>query len=563
MNGGGWAKVPLQRRRLTLAMLAPWIALLLPLYIYLFGLRFRGTGDSTPAELLPISLFQGHGFDFRQFVHGDTPYWFRIVRGRVVSYYPVLPGLLNVPVYAVARLAHVDLERHRLLLSGVTASTISALSAFFVYLALSRVCRTRGAALAFALVYAFGTTVWSGASRAMLQHGPSVLFLSFALWALLRGGESVPWAGLALGLAVINRPTNLAIAVPLAVYVVRYERRRFLSFCVLSLVPALFQVWYATAYLESPLSSPQPVTSFDFGGHVGVGMAGLLFSPSRGLFVFSPFFLFALPAAVMTWRRSPPGPARLPRYLVVGIVFVLLLYSRWRMWWGGASFGYRLLTELAPLLIVLLALAYARIEKSRAATVLLALAVAVSLYIHFLGAIVGASGFNDDIDTQPERLWAMTNSELELATRKLIRTVAPRLRLPAKSVGWDAIPAPPPAWWRPALDDETIPGWVDGPLERASVEGPLTVSGWARSRDGDIDVRVAIWPDGLVPRLERNPRPDVAATLPYLGDCSRAGWRAVLPRSTADVPLHAMTIELRAPNGRVRRIGPIRFRWKD
>ena len=58
-----------------------------------------------PAELLPISLLHGHGFDFREFVSGDLPYWFRLVRGRVVSNYPVLTGLLNLPVYTLARLA--------------------------------------------------------------------------------------------------------------------------------------------------------------------------------------------------------------------------------------------------------------------------------------------------------------------------------------------------------------------------------------------------------------------------------------------------------------------------
>jgi len=409
-------------------MLAPWIALLFPLFIYCVGFHFQGGGDSTPAELLPISLLRDGGFDFREFVSGELPYWYRSVRGRIVSNYPVLPGLLNVPLYSAAAIAGVNLEAHHRLLSGMNASILAALSALFLYLALKRVCRSEKEALFFALVYAFGTTVWSVASRAMLQHGPSVLFLSVALWALLRGGSAVPWAGLALGLAVIGRPATVAIAAPLALYVLRYERRRFLPFCAAAIPPALFHLWYAGVYWGSPFSTAQAVSAANFGGHLGTGLAGLLISPSRGLFVFSPFFLFAAAGAAATLR--PAAKAAVPpltRFLLVAILLDLLIYSRWTTWWGGHSFGYRLLTELVPLLMILLAIGWPRIAKRRAALVLFGLCLLFSFYVHFLGAIVGAGGFNDDIDLQPERLWNIRNSEIELSTRKLIRWILLRL----------------------------------------------------------------------------------------------------------------------------------------
>ena len=404
------------RRPLALAALAPWIVFLLPLLVYNFGFRYQGGGDSTPAELLPISLLRGGGFDFREFVSGELPYWYRVVSGRVVSNYPILPGLLNVPLYGAAAIAGVDLdlEQHRLFLSAINASILAALSVLFLYLALIRVCRSYKEALLFALAYAFGTTVWSVASRSMLQHGPSVLFLSIALWALLRGGAAVPWAGLALGLAVINRPANIAIAVPLALYVLLHEQRRFLAFCALAIPPALFHFWYANAYWGSPFSTAQAVSTVNFGGNMGTGLAGLLVSPSRGLFVFSPFFLFAF-AGIAASLRPASAPARLARFLAAAIVLDLLIYSRWTMWWGGHCFGYRLLTELAPLLTVLAAVGWPRIARSRAAAFLFALCVVFSFYVHFLGALVAPSGFNDDIDIQTTRLWNIRNSEIELS----------------------------------------------------------------------------------------------------------------------------------------------------
>jgi hypothetical protein len=554
--------VPLLRRPLKLRMLAPWIALLLPFSIYCFGFRFQGGGDSTPAELLPISLLHGHGFDFREFVSGDLPYWYRAVRGKVVSNYPVLPGLLNVPLYSVAEIARVDLEAHHRFLSGLNASILAALSVLFLYLALKHVCRSETEALFFALAYAFGTTVWSVASRAMLQHGPSVFFLSITLWALLRGGSSVAWAGLALGLAVIGRPANVAIAVPLALYVLLHERRQFPAFAVAAIPPVLFHLWYANAYWGSPLSAAQAVSAANFGGNLGTGLAGLLVSPSRGLFVFSPFFLFAAAGAATAIRPAAARTPALTRFLIAAIMLDLLIYSRWTMWWGGHSFGYRLLTELAPLLTILLAVGWPRIAGNRALLWLFGLCLLLSFYAHFLGAVVAPSGFNNDIDLQPSRLWNVRNSELELSTRKLIRFVAPGWHVAETAEISSGTAALPPVWWRPDLNDDTIPGWIDGSLDGTSHQGPLEISGWARSKEGDVDVRVSIAPEGFVPPIERKPRPDVEAAMPQLGDCSRAGWRAVVEKPSAATAEHVLLIEMRSPSGRVRRLGPIRFRWK-
>ncbi|HKD11387.1 MAG TPA: hypothetical protein VKE50_04900, partial [Thermoanaerobaculia bacterium] len=412
-------RLPVLRRPLALDRLAPWIALFLPLFIYNVGFRYVGSGDTAPAELLPIAILDGHGFDFREFVSsGDIPYWFRLERGRVLSSYPVLPGLMNVPVYAAARLAGFDLLAHRRLLSLITASVTTALSVYFLYLALTYVCRSEKEALLFALAFAFGTTAWSIASRGAWQHGPSLLFLSVALWGLFRGGTTVPLAGLALGLAVVNRPTNVLIAAPLALYVLRYERRRALRFAGLALLPALFHLWYAKTYWGTPWSLAQKVPRGNFDGPFWTGLAGILVSPSRGLFVFSPIFLFAIPGAIDALAPAPPGRARLPRYLAAGVALTILLYSRWSIWWGGHSFGYRLLTELAPLSIVLVAAAWPSLEQIPGARVLFGICLAASLYVHFLGAMIYPSGFDNDIDTQPARLWSIRNSEFDLSTRK-------------------------------------------------------------------------------------------------------------------------------------------------
>jgi hypothetical protein len=55
------------------------------------------------------------------------------------------------------------------------------------------------------------------------------------------------------------------------------------------------------------------------------GLTGILVSPSRGLFVYTPIMLFAAIGAGRVWRvESPPWL----RFLVVGVALHMLLYAK-------------------------------------------------------------------------------------------------------------------------------------------------------------------------------------------------------------------------------------------
>jgi hypothetical protein len=115
-------------------------------------------------------------------------------------------------------------------------------------------------------------------------------------------------------------------------------------------------------------------------------------------------------------------------------------------------------------------------------------------------------------------------------------------------------------WWTPATDDGAIPGWLDASPGGRTIRGPLELSGWAKSAAGEVEVAIAL-DGGRVFFPERYPRPDVSRTIPELGDASRAGFRATFPTAGGFLREHALCVELRDPRGRVRRLGPIRFRW--
>src|SRR5207237_6410663 len=171
--------------------------------------------------------------------------------------------------------------------------------------------------------------------------------ISAALYCLVRGRDEeawVGWAGLPLGFAVVCRPTNLALAVPVACAVVWRHPRRAVLFLLGALALACFQIRYNVSYFGDPLHVQFPTHgSWKWRGSPWQGLAGLLLSPARGLFVYSPVLLFSIVGLAGAWRKGGDG---LLRALGVGAVLVVLVHARWWAWWGGATYGPRLLADL-------------------------------------------------------------------------------------------------------------------------------------------------------------------------------------------------------------------------
>ncbi len=534
-------------------------ALLLPLTLDLLGGRYVGSGDTKPAELLPIAVIEHHALRFDAFVRAGEPlpYWFRVKNGRVVSDYPILPGLLNVPVFAAAKATGVPLFENRFRLSLLTAATLVSFSTLFLFLALRRICRTDVEALGFALLSFFGTEVWSVAGKGLFQHGPSLFFLTLALWLLLKERPwAMPVAGLSLGLAATIRPTNILIAAPLAFYRFKNLRLGRKTFLTLLILPVLLQTALSLSAWGDPFSLARNLVPAGFSGNALQGLAGLLLSPSRGLFVFSPFLLFAIPAGVAAWR---PSGRFFDRCLIVAVALTLAAFARWSVWWGGHSFGYRVLIEVVPLCVLLIAGFWPEVARSRTAVGVFAGLAAASVFVQGLAVAAYPSGFNRDIDREPERLWLLSESEIPLLIRKAFHEGTPPIA-DASSGGLPTsrLPTPRPRWWSEESNNDALLASLDWPRPDASTRGALRVSGWAGSPAGPVEVQILVSPGDRVVPVERGPRLDVCSGIPGLRDCSRIAFFATLPPPPVPVEEELLVVELRGPAGSVRRLPPVR-----
>src|SRR5699024_4420709 len=109
-------------------------------------------------------------------------------------------------------------------------------------------------------------------------------------------------------------------------------------------------------------------------------LAGNWVSPARGLWVFSPALVFAVVWTAKTAARK----ALLP----LDVLSAALILGHWGVissfphWWGGHSVGPRLFTDVLPCFAWLLAPAVSEASSRLWTRNALALAAALSVFIH-------------------------------------------------------------------------------------------------------------------------------------------------------------------------------------
>ena len=251
----------------------------------------------------------------------------------------------------------------------------------------------------------------------MWQHGPAQLSRSPRPLYLIVLGERRPFAaamsGFPLAYAVVCRPTNLLMVLPVSLYVLFRHPRQAGWFLLTALPAASFQLWYNVTYFGDPLHR-----QFARYGQrawttpLATGLEGLLVSPGRGLFFYSPVLLFGAWGLASAWGR---GGGWLLRAVGVGVALSTLLTAKWFMWWGGATYGPRLLADLTPALVLGAVPMIGRVRSNRSLRALFVATALWSMLAHWIGAFYDDGSWNArpvSVDHDPGRLWHVTDNPL-------------------------------------------------------------------------------------------------------------------------------------------------------
>jgi hypothetical protein len=382
---------------------------------YLANPWHRFTGDTVPARLIPQSLLQSGTLDLSShpLAHNpDIAYAFIRRDGRIFSAYPIGTPLLAVPFF-VGMCGEIDsLRRERL-----SAAVLAALSAMLVVLVARRLGAARWHAVALGFVYGLCTATWSVSSQLLWQHTGGQLCNAVALLAVLVAGRSLGWwavAGCAAGMAVVCRPTNAVVVAAFGVVALLRGRHCALSFFAGVAPFAVGLVWYNLSIAGHIAGGYAPYSGRVWEtvaqGRWLEHLAGLLLSPGRGLLIYTPVVVWSVLESVRSVRSGIRPETAACASIITAYV---LLTSLWFNWWGGYSYGPRLLADMLPFAAALAVPVVTR-PVSRWVRLAMVLTVAWSGVVQSGGVYRDTGRWNADppIDRTPERLWSWRYSPL-------------------------------------------------------------------------------------------------------------------------------------------------------
>lgn len=415
--------------------------------------------DSYLAVPTAVSIVHERNLDVDEF--GNVPdvaahYAFIETNGHRLNEFPWIVSAFAVPAVLVVDAGHAIgigpgaeqlVRRDEMgLMQLLTASLVTA--AAIVAIAVLAYERLRGdsarrlrIAMVIAVVVAFGTTAWSVASRALWQHGPSMLFLGIALIAvgrLLAPDETrrlrPPWvysavAGAALAVGFAIRPTNALALAGIAVLLLVVRRDALIPFAAGA--GALLVPWCViTAITYGQVLQPYgSANRLELHADYLEALSANIASPGRGLLLFTPVALLAIAGIVVAIRRS-----RVDGLLVVsGVVVVvhwLVVSAYGENWVGGHSFGPRFFTDVLPFLVVLALPAVEAIVDLPAGTsravagATVAILVVVSIGVHAQGGMLRAAQcWNIEpvpIEVDNSRVWSWSDPLLTRGLRRVL-----------------------------------------------------------------------------------------------------------------------------------------------
>jgi hypothetical protein len=299
----------------------------------------------------------------------DEDYRVHERNGHYYHVYPVGTSVFSIPFVWAAMLRGLDMSNFEQ--EAATQGFISAILCMLVFIIFYETCRCFVdpiSSLVIAAISVLGSSLTSTMGAGLWSHNFTVISISLSLLllALYESGRSRtinPYLfGFLLFAAYLCRPTALIFILVVLVYLF-FKHRTILLRVVITLLVLLllFAAWSWLEYGHILPTYYAQSNRFGFTPAYWLGLYGSLLSPSRGILVFSPFFVMVAVGVVLCFRYLKTQA--LIWLSVSWFGLHVLLISSWDMWWGGYSYGPRLLTDVVPALVLITALLWGAVSQ--------------------------------------------------------------------------------------------------------------------------------------------------------------------------------------------------------
>jgi hypothetical protein len=401
--------------------------------LYIVTLKTLQWSDAYPNMLMPVAMIKHGTISFTSLgLFSTKSYLFFRHGGGMYSTFGLGTPLAALPIYLIPTLVIRTMTHYQaLIISKVAASAMVALAAVFIYLS-ARKLSNRPVAVLTALIFGVATNVFAMASQTLMNFTGVVLFSAAGLYFLVSGGDkkrNIILAGVAFAWAGMCQPLLFLILLLFGLFVLVRKWKDVFWYAAGAIPIVLLTVWYQWVSYGSPVKSGELLLSvYNLTGKWNVkvpltrlwtaqiwkGFAGILFSPSRGVFIWSPILLFSILGFVVTIRRR--GNPFL-YYCAAAAMLLILAQSAWRWWDGGNGYGYRITLDALPFLVLLLVPAIRFIAKYRSLKVIFAVLLALSVFVQFVGYISydGGSWECSNVNVtnvNASNIWSLSRNQL-------------------------------------------------------------------------------------------------------------------------------------------------------
>ena len=394
--------------------------------------------DDGPFELSPergrfaliYSLLEDRSLTFSlpvaRFVTPDLGY----INDRYVSLFAPGVSFLVVPGYLVGKMFQ---------LAQVGTYAVVALFALFNLLLIRAISlklgASRSAAVLAGIIFLFATPAFAY-SVSLYQHHFSTFLILMSVYLLLVPSGILILAAVFFLIAAsvpLDYP-NLFLMAPIGIYAlgrlvsvrqktaalhIRIDRTKFITL-IFATLPLVFFFWFnfrsyghplqfsgtvrsvkvidasglpalpanpseheAQAFASGDYSPRKSALDFFNSRNLLGGFITHVFSPDRGILVFTPVLLFGILGIILAYRASHPIYPVLVGVLVVNLV----LYSLWGDPWGGWAFGSRYLIPGYAVLSIFLSIFLSRSRLTRPVLLVFFLTAVFSVAVNTLGAV--------------------------------------------------------------------------------------------------------------------------------------------------------------------------------
>jgi len=379
--------------------------------------RFLCSLDLTLDELYPIWTRPGHQ------TPDPPPYY--VVRSEtshlVSTFGPTVPVLASPFVWLYDKVLGIETSSDLLRATRFLSGILCGFATLFVF-ASCLLFASRIASYLATFGFAFASACLSIASRGLWQHTFALFFLTIGIYACLSGPKKEVYAiiaGLAMSLAFASRPTCALFLAAGFLVILFSSRISAFYFAIAAFFPCALLFAYNTWHFGSPFMFGQTIASHDvaifktkshslINKEPWLAFLGLLFSPSRGIFIFSPHFFFSFKGL-----SGLCGQKSLLTFSLASLVYFLLA-SFWFDWWGGATVSYRQILETTPILTILVARGIDN-TRSHLGKLLFVPLLSFGILVASLSAThprVVLWNEEMQVDTHPERLFDISQSLL-------------------------------------------------------------------------------------------------------------------------------------------------------